>query len=119
MRRETEHPDGGVTFGHASNPGCGTSPWRITGTAAREGSTCVRSGSTQATAQQQRPDVVCIRGDDLGWFTIGPCHRGMMLGTTPHLDTIAAEGMRFTDDDAEASGSAGLRRHTHWRGGVP
>jgi hypothetical protein len=27
--------------------------------------------------------------------------------------------MRFTDDDAEAGDAAGLRRHTHRRGGVP
>jgi hypothetical protein len=27
--------------------------------------------------------------------------------------------MRVTEDEAEASGLAGLRRHTHRRGGVP
>jgi hypothetical protein len=79
----------------------------------------VRSGSTHATAQQQRPAVVCIRGNDLGWFAIDASHQGMMSGTTPNLDTIVAEGMRFTDDDAEASGIAGLRRHTQRRGEVP
>jgi arylsulfatase len=62
---------------------------------------------------------VCIRGDDIGWFNIGACHHALMAGKTPHLDPIAAEGMRFTDEDAEASGIAGFRRHTHSRGGVP
>jgi len=95
------------------------SPRRIGGTAAREASTYVRSGSTQATARQQRPDVVCIRGDDIGWFDIGASHQGMMSGNTPNRDTIVAEGMRFTADDAEASGIAGLRRHTERRGGAP
>jgi hypothetical protein len=57
-------------------------------------------------------------GDDIGWFNIGAYHQGMMLGKTPNLDTIVAEGMRFTDDDAEASDIAGLRRHTQPRGGV-
>jgi hypothetical protein len=42
-----------------------------------------------------------------------------MSGKTPHRDTIVGEGMRFTDDDAEASGIAGLGHHTHQRGGVP
>ncbi|MGH8070878.1 MAG: hypothetical protein ACRERE_37740 [Candidatus Entotheonellia bacterium] len=42
----------------------------------------------------------------------------MMSGNTPNLDTIAAEGMRFTDD-AEASDIAGLSRHTPRRGGIP
>jgi hypothetical protein len=44
---------------------------------------------------------------------------GMMAGKTPNRDTIVAEGMRFTDDDAEASGIAGLRCHTQRKGGVP
>ena len=78
----------------------------------------MRAGSTQATAQQQRPDVVCIIGGDIGWFNIGAYHQGMMSGKTPNLDKIVAEGMRFTDDYAEASGIAGLRRHTQRRGGV-
>jgi hypothetical protein len=43
----------------------------------------------------------------------------MLSGKTPNLDTIAAEGMRFTNDDAEASGIAGLRRHRQQRGGIP
>jgi hypothetical protein len=43
----------------------------------------------------------------------------MMSGKTPNRDTIVAEGMRFTDDDAEAGGIAGLRRHTQRRGGLP
>jgi arylsulfatase len=78
----------------------------------------VRSGSTQATAQQQQPDVVCIRGDDIGWFNIGAPHQGMMSGRTPTRDTIVAQGMRFTDDAAEASDSAGISGHTQRRGGV-
>jgi hypothetical protein len=44
---------------------------------------------------------------------------GMMPGNTPNRDTIAAEGLRFTDADAEANGVGGLRRHAHQRGGVP
>jgi hypothetical protein len=43
---------------------------------------------------------------------------GMMSGNTPNCDTIVGEGMRFTDDDAEASGIAGLSRYTQRRGGV-
>jgi arylsulfatase A-like enzyme len=57
-------------------------------------------------------------GDDIGWFNIGASHQGMMSGKTPNLDTILVEGMRFTDDYAEASGIAGLRRQTQPRGGV-
>ena len=54
--------------------------------------------SPQATAQQQqRPNIVFIMGDDVGWFNIGAYHRGMMAGRTPNLDQLASEGMMFTD----------------------
>jgi hypothetical protein len=79
----------------------------------------LRAVSTEATAQQQRPDVVCIMSDDIGWFNIGAYHQGLMSGKTPNRGKIVADGMRFTDDSAEASGIAGLRRHTQSRGEIP
>ena len=60
-----------------------------------------------AQAQQQRPNILFIMGDDIGWFNIGAYHQGIMAGRTPHLDKLAAEGMRFTDYYAEASCTAG------------
>src|SRR5215469_7376855 len=64
--------------------------------------------SPQATAQQQqRPNILVIMGDDVGWFNIGAYHRGMMSGKTPNLDKLASEGMMFTDYYAEASCTAG------------
>jgi arylsulfatase A-like enzyme len=38
-----------------------------------------------------------IMGDDIGMWNIGAYHRGMMAGTTPHIDKLAAEGAIFTD----------------------
>ena len=58
-------------------------------------------------ANQKRPNIVFIMGDDIGWFNIGAYHNGMMAGRTPHLDRMAAEGLRFTDYYAEASCTAG------------
>ncbi len=29
---------------------------------------------------QQRPNILFIMGDDVGWFNIGAYHRGMMAG---------------------------------------
>jgi len=58
-------------------------------------------------AAQSKPNIVFIMGDDIGWFNIGAYHQGMMAGRTPHLDQLAAEGMRFTDYYAEASCTAG------------
>jgi arylsulfatase A-like enzyme len=63
--------------------------------------------SAPATAQQQRPNIVVVMGDDIGWFNIGAYHQGIMAGRTPNLDKLAAEGMRFTDYYAEASCTAG------------
>src|SRR3984885_5579750 len=65
------------------------------------------AGAAPATAQQQKPNIVVIMGDDIGYWNIGAYHQGMMAGRTPNLDRLAAEGMRFTDYYAEASCTAG------------
>jgi arylsulfatase len=60
-----------------------------------------------ATAQDKKPNILVIMGDDIGWFNIGAYHQGIMSGRTPNLDKLASEGMRFTDYYAEASCTAG------------
>ena len=60
-----------------------------------------------AVAQEKKPNIIVIMGDDVGWFNIGAYHQGMMAGKTPNLDKLAAEGMRFTDYYAEPSCTAG------------
>ena len=64
-------------------------------------------GATPALAQQKKPNILFIMGDDVGWFNIGAYHQGMMRGKTPNLDKLATQGMRFTDYYAEASCTAG------------
>jgi arylsulfatase A-like enzyme len=63
--------------------------------------------AVQNQSTQNKPNIVFIMGDDIGWFNIGAYHQGMMAGRTPNLDRMAAEGMRFTDYYAEASCTAG------------
>jgi hypothetical protein len=63
-------------------------------------------GASPALAQQ-RPNILVIMGDDVGWFNIGAYHQGIMSGKTPNLDRLASQGMRFTDYYAEASCTAG------------
>ncbi|MCA9054030.1 MAG: sulfatase [Planctomycetaceae bacterium] len=41
-----------------------------------------------------RPNVILILADDLGWSDLG-CY-GNSVHETPHIDRLAAEGMRFT-----------------------
>src|SRR5216684_2397760 len=60
-----------------------------------------------AWAQEKKPNIVVIMGDDIGMWNIGANHRGMMAGRTPNLDKLAKEGMMFSDYYAEASCTAG------------
>jgi arylsulfatase A-like enzyme len=60
-----------------------------------------------AWAQDKKPNIIFIMGDDIGWSNIGVYNQGMMAGSTPNLDKLANEGMRFTDYYAEASCTAG------------
>jgi arylsulfatase len=73
--------------------------------------TCFILGSTQlasqAVAQETRPNILVIMGDDIGWFNVGAYHRGIMADRTPNLDQLASQGMMFTDYYAEASCTAG------------
>jgi arylsulfatase len=55
----------------------------------------------------QRPNILFIMADDIGWFNLGCYHHGIMASRTPNLDRLAADGMRFTDYYAEASCTAG------------
>jgi arylsulfatase A-like enzyme len=63
--------------------------------------------SIPASAQGQKPNILVIMGDDVGWFNIGAYHQGIMSGKTPNLDQLSGQGMRFTDYYAEASCTAG------------
>src|SRR6516165_3063782 len=66
----------------------------------------VQTAQAQAPSGQ-RPNIIFIMGDDIGWFNVGAYHRGIMAGRTPNLDRLASEGMMFTDYYAEASCTAG------------
>jgi arylsulfatase A-like enzyme len=65
------------------------------------------SVGASAQAQDKKPNILFIMGDDVGWFNVEPYHQGIMSGKTPNLMRLAKEGMRFTDYYAEASCTAG------------
>ena len=65
------------------------------------------AAASPALAQQKKPNIIFIMGDDIGWSNIGVYNQGIMAGRTPNLDKLANEGMRFTDYYAEASCTAG------------
>ena len=77
---------------------------------ALSGGEVVSSAQAQPQTPQasgQRPNILFIMGDDIGWFNLGSYHQGIMASRTPNLDKLASEGMRFTDYYAEASCTAG------------
>jgi arylsulfatase A-like enzyme len=63
--------------------------------------------SGPAAAQQQKPNILFIMGDDIGWMQPSIYHRGLMVGETPNIDRIGNEGALFTDYYAEQSCTAG------------
>src|SRR6201987_6465023 len=63
--------------------------------------------NTPATAQQQKPNILFIMGDDIGWMQPSIYHRGLMVGETPNIDRIGNEGAMFTHYYAEQSCTAG------------
>jgi arylsulfatase len=63
---------------------------------------------TVASAQQQqKPNILFIMGDDIGWMQPSIYHQGLMVGETPNIDRIGQEGAKFTDYYAEQSCTAG------------
>jgi arylsulfatase len=44
-------------------------------------------------AQEKKPNIIVVMGDDIGWFNIGAYHEGIMSGKTPNLDKLASQGM--------------------------
>ena len=57
--------------------------------------------------QQQKPNILFIMGDDIGWMQVGSYQQGLGLAETPNLDRIANEGARFMHYYAEQSCTAG------------
>ena len=53
--------------------------------------------SVPSFAQEAKPNILVIFGDDVGMYNISAYHRGMMGGRTPNIDRIADEGALFTD----------------------
>jgi arylsulfatase len=62
---------------------------------------------SEVPAQQQKPNILVIMGDDIGWFNPSAYHQGIMGYQTPNIDRIAQEGARFTDWYGQQSCTAG------------
>ena len=60
-----------------------------------------------AQAKTEKPNILVIWGDDIGWSNLSVYHRGMLGSRTPNIDRIANEGAMFTDYYGEQSCTAG------------
>ena len=60
-----------------------------------------------AQAQEKKPNILVIMGDDIGWFNPSVYHCGILGYQTPNIDRIAKEGAMFTDWYGQQSCTAG------------
>ena len=58
-------------------------------------------------AQQQKPNILVIFGDDIGILNVSAYGRGVVGYTTPNIDRIATQGAIFTDYYGQQSCTAG------------
>src|SRR5262252_2511759 len=58
-------------------------------------------------AAQQKPNILFIMGDDIGWMQPSIYHRGLAVGETPNIDRIGNEGAIFMTYYAEQSCTSG------------
>ena len=75
--------------------------WLVTLTAVAFG------GRPCAEAAEDKPNIVVIMADDIGWMNVS-CYGGDIMGVqTPHIDRLAREGIRLTSFYAQPSCTAG------------
>ena len=61
----------------------------------------------QSASAADKPNILVIMADDVGWSGLSSYHQGLKSIRTPNLDRLASEGMRFTDYYAQPSCTAG------------
>ena len=60
-----------------------------------------------ALAQDKKPNILFIMGDDIGWMQVNAYTQGLGLAETPNIDRIANEGVKMMTYYAEQSCTAG------------
>ena len=70
-----------------------------------------------AVAQEKKPNILFIMGDDIGWMQVVSYQGGLGLGETPNIDRIGNEGAKFVSYYAEQSCTAG--RNAFFTGMTP
>jgi len=65
------------------------------------------AAAQEAGGGTQKPNIMFIMGDDIGWMQPSIYHRGLMVGETPNIDRIGREGAIFMDYVAMQSCTSG------------
>jgi len=60
-----------------------------------------------AKKSSDKPNILFIMGDDIGWYNVSAYNLGVMGYKTPNIDRIAKEGALFTDWYGQQSCTAG------------
>lgn len=71
------------------------------------GTIALLAAALDAGAQDKKPNILVIWGDDIGTWNTSFWSRGMMGYETPNIDRIAKEGVAFTDYYGQQSCTAG------------
>jgi arylsulfatase A-like enzyme len=58
-------------------------------------------------ARTNKPNILVLRGDDIGWWNLSAYNHGTMGYRTPNIDRIGREGAMFTDWYGQQSCTAG------------
>ena len=67
-----------------------------------------KAGQTRrSNSGSDKPNILIIWGDDIGWFNVSAYNHGIMGYRTPNIDRIAQEGCMFTDWYGQQSCTAG------------
>ena len=77
----------------------------VSGTVAAQSAAAQESPAIQP--EGERPNILVIMADDIGYWNTSAYNLGMMGYKTPNIDRIAREGVQFTDAYGEQSCTAG------------
>ena len=80
--------------------------WKTTGLMTL-GLSALPLGLPAQAQSADKPNILVIMGDDIGYWNISAYNRGMMGYRTPNIDRLAKEGGLFTDYYAQQSCTAG------------
>ncbi len=64
-------------------------------------------GAGSPSHAQEKPNILIIWGDDIGYWNVSAYNQGMMGYKTPNIDSIAKQGALFTDFYGQQSCTAG------------